>query len=402
MLLLALAVAPGLAICILLLYRDIYNREPPFTLIVSFLLGMCAIIPALMVELAINPYFDKSIASIIINSYLGVALIEEFSKYIALRYYSFGRKSFDEPLDGIIHSVLISMGFATLENIGYVFEHGLSVAFMRMFTSVPAHATFAIIMGYYVGKAKFDLVNRKRFLGYGLLAATFVHGTYDCFLFLLENKWLKQYISELLLVGGALASLIIAVRLSMKLIKLHRLTSQQLFKSAPVWTIRHAGEADLATIRNLALDVWPQTYSGILSPAQINYMLQQIYSVGSLKNQFRDQHQFIIIYNSGVPVGFASYSEVEPSVYKLHKLYILPLHQGRGTGRFALEQIIRDIKPKGATALQLNVNRHNTAKAFYESLGFEVLRSEDIDIGNGFFMNDYVMEKRLVAAYSIS
>ena len=121
-------------------------------------------------------------------------------------------------------------------------------------------------------------------------------------------------------------------------------------------------------------------------------MLQQIYSEKALQQQMDDRHQFILIYNAGIPVGFASYSEIEPTVYKLHKIYVLPVHQGRGTGKFILQQIINDIKPKGATALRLNVNRSNTAKSFYEKMGFTVIRTEDIDIGNGFFMNDYVME----------
>ena len=101
------------------------------------------------------------------------------------------------------------------------------------------------------------------------------------------------------------------------------------------------------------------------------------------------------MYNAGVPIGFASYSEIEPSVYKLHKIYVLTIHQGRGTGRFIMEHIIADILPKGATALQLNVNRNNNAKRFYEKLGFQVIAEEDIDIGDGYFMNDYIMEKKI-------
>ena len=122
-------------------------------------------------------------------------------------------------------------------------------------------------------------------------------------------------------------------------------------------------------------------------------MLNLIYSEQALKKQIQQHHPFIIVYNTGLPVGFASYSETKPAVYKLHKLYVLPSQQGKGTGTFVLEQIMSDIKAKGAVAMQLNVNRNNSAKLFYEKLGFEVIASEDIDIGSGFFMNDYVMEK---------
>jgi GNAT superfamily N-acetyltransferase len=114
-----------------------------------------------------------------------------------------------------------------------------------------------------------------------------------------------------------------------------------------------------------------------------------------------ERHQFIIIYNASVPIGFASYSEIEPTIYKLHKLYIIPIHQGRGTGKFAINQIINDITPHGATALQLNVNRYNNARDFYEKLGFKIIRSEDIDIGNGYFMNDYIMEKEITTTTDV-
>jgi ribosomal protein S18 acetylase RimI-like enzyme len=99
-----------------------------------------------------------------------------------------------------------------------------------------------------------------------------------------------------------------------------------------------------------------------------------------------------------LPVGFASYSEVNPSIYKLHKIYILPNQQGFGIGKQVIDYIIDDIQQRGATALQLNVNRNNPAKNFYEKIGFEVVRSEDGDIGNGYFMNDYIMEKKLQAS----
>lgn len=401
MLLLALAIAPGLAICLYIFYRDAHNREPAINLVMSFFLGMVAIVPAIFVELIAFTYFQKDVISIIISSYLGIGLVEEGSKFIVLRNYCFTRRSFDEPLDGIVYSVMVSMGFATLENVGYTLEHGYTVGFLRMITSVPAHATFAIVMGYYAGKAKFDLVNRNRFLWTGLLGAAFFHGTYNMFIFLTENAWLKQFVSELLLVIGATISLFVAVTLSRKLIYQHRLLSQQLFKTAPILTIRNASVNDVELIRTICMQVWPQTYSSILSRQQIIYMLDQMYSSAALIQQMQERHHFIIIYNASVPIGFASYSEIEPGIYKLHKIYIISIHQGRGTGRFVINQIINDVVPKGATALQLNVNRNNTAKEFYEKLGFKIIRSEDIDIGNGYFMNDYIMEKEIATTEGV-
>ena len=248
MLLLALAIAPGLAICIYIFYRDTHDKEPALNLLMSFFWGMLTIIPALILELSTSGLTDNSIVGIIINAFVFVALAEEFSKYLALRWYSFRQRSFDEPLDGIIYSVMVSMGFATLENIFYAFQFGLSTAMLRIFTAVPAHATFGILMGYYVGKAKFDFVNRKALLFKGVLAATIAHGFYDAFLFMNENTSIHQYISKdlagLLLFAGAISSLVVAVIFSRRLVRLHRLTSQQLHTSKPVLTIRNASKQD--------------------------------------------------------------------------------------------------------------------------------------------------------------
>ena len=395
MLLLALAIAPGLAICIYVLYHDVYNREPAINMIMSFFWGMLCIIPAVFMERLVYPLFGNSIAEIIASAFIAVALIEESAKFLILRTYSFTRRSFDEPLDGIVYSILVSMGFAMVENVFYVQQHGFQVAFLRMFTSVPAHATFAIIMGYYTGKAKFDRKRRTYLLTKGLAGAVLAHGMYDVFLLLGENDWIKQNVSDALLFAGALASLYIAIRLSRKLIRLHHLTSMQLFHGKPDITFRKATDEDILLIKELVVQVWPHTYANILSASQIEYMMDLMYSEAALHQQMKDNHQFLIVYNNGIPIGFASYSEVEPTVYKLHKIYLLPSQQGRGSGRIVIEEIIKDIMPNGATSLILNVNRNNLAKSFYEKMGFEVLRIEDVPIGNGYYMNDYIMELKL-------
>ncbi len=159
--------------------------------------------------------------------------------------------------------------------------------------------------------------------------------------------------------------------------------------------VRKAGIADVPLIRDMAATVWPITYSHILSPGQIRYMMELIYSTSSLQQQVARGHQFIVAYTDETPVAFASYSpkEQNPSIYKLHKIYIMPDRQGKGLGRLLINYVMDDIKP--AACLQLNVNRHNQALHFYERLGFSIIAEEDIDIGNGFFMNDYVMEMKI-------
>lgn len=229
MTLLALAVAPGVVICFYIFYKDMYNREPKLNLLASFIFGALMVIPAALIEQGIMPYFDNTISSTAAFAYIGVAFTEEFCKFIVLRFYSYPKKSFDEPLDGIVYGVLVSMGFATLENISYVYQHGYGTAILRMFLSVPAHATFGVLMGYYAGLAKFKPQKSFVLLVTGLFLATFFHGTFDFFLFLQSTPALDPYISDGLLFIGAIISFIIAVRLSKKLIRQHHFLSHNTF-----------------------------------------------------------------------------------------------------------------------------------------------------------------------------
>jgi RsiW-degrading membrane proteinase PrsW (M82 family) len=232
MTLLALAIAPGLAICIYIFLKDIYNKEPKRLLIASFVLGIISIIPPYFIESGAIGFFDASISSIAIFAYVIVALSEELSKFVILRSFCYTRKTFDEPLDGIVYSVMVSMGFATIENINYVLTHGYGTAFTRMFLSVPAHATFAVVMGYFVGKAKFDPANSFRHMLTGIFWAVFFHGTFDFLIFLQANEEINKYVSDVLLFGGAVGSYFVAIALSRKHIRLHHQLSQQLFKAS--------------------------------------------------------------------------------------------------------------------------------------------------------------------------
>jgi len=165
--------------------------------------------------------------------------------------------------------------------------------------------------------------------------------------------------------------------------------------SEPSISIRLADQDDINTIGFLAQQIWPPTYGEILSAEQLQYMLNLIYSPAALRQQMRD-HQFLILEEDDEPIGFASWSPAtDPSVYKLHKLYVLTGRQGKGLGKTILDFITGDIVPQGARTLHVNVNRHNKAKQFYEKMGFTVIGEEDIDIGNNYFMNDYVMERPL-------
>lgn len=398
--LIALAIAPGLAICLFIFHRDAYNREPKLNLIVSFVLGAAVIIPVYFIERYFHVFPDKSITGTAVSAFLVVALTEELGKFAVLWLYAYPRKSFDEPLDGIVYAVMVSMGFATFENVAYVINadhtgQGYPVAFLRMFLSVPAHATFAVLMGYHAGKAKFNPREQTRLLFTGLGWAVLFHGGYDFCLFLQQSPTAKEYVSNGLLFLGAIVSFIIAIRLSFNHIKEHRRLSQQTYNPTESLSLRRAFPHDIPLIRDLADKIWPEAYNNILSASQVDYMMKLIYNDTALSRQMQQGHEFMIIYDGVEPIGFASVAVFEPQVFKLHKLYILSSYQGKGTGRFAMQELMKMIKRKGGSTLLLNVNRNNPAKIFYEKLGFTVIREEDIDIGEGYFMNDYVMEIKL-------
>jgi GNAT superfamily N-acetyltransferase len=168
--------------------------------------------------------------------------------------------------------------------------------------------------------------------------------------------------------------------------------------------IRQGELEDINSIGFLAQQIWPETYGAILSPEQLQYMMNLFYSPASLRKQMmEDRHQFLIVEQEEEAIGFASWGVAsggvasggllqEPGAYKLHKLYVLPEQQGKGLGRALLQYIFEAIRPDGARTLRLNVNRYNKARQFYERMGFVVVKEEDVAIGNGYFMNDYVME----------
>ena len=230
--LLALAVAPGAAITLYIYSRDKYDREPLKPLLISFLLGMVATAPAIIIQTRLkhelNQFFPGfTIWYFFLLSFILVAGSEEGSKYLMLRFYAYRNKAFNEPFDGIIYSVMISMGFATLENIGYVLEFGFRTGILRMFLSVPSHAAFAVLMGYHVGLAKFDKPRAVQHIIKGLILAIFFHGAFDFFLLLQNNFQVRQHVSNGILISGALVMWYIAIRISIRSIRLHEELSRQ-------------------------------------------------------------------------------------------------------------------------------------------------------------------------------
>jgi ribosomal protein S18 acetylase RimI-like enzyme len=145
--------------------------------------------------------------------------------------------------------------------------------------------------------------------------------------------------------------------------------------------------------------VWPQTYARIISIEQVDYMIQMMYSDAALHQQMKDGHHFFLAELEGKAVGYASFSRTENwTTYKLHKLYVDITLQRRGIGAILLDKITQVIKSDHGKFLQLQVNRNNlSALQFYKKHDFFIIKAIDMEIGNGYFMNDYILQKRLMA-----
>ncbi len=158
-------------------------------------------------------------------------------------------------------------------------------------------------------------------------------------------------------------------------------------------TIRKASPDDAALIQSLALQVFPQTYGSILSQEQISYMMEWMYAPANIRQQMQEGHSFYLLHIHGQPAGYASIEQQAPDLFHLHKLYILPEYHKMHLGKVLFEHIVTAVKTVHPTScrIELNVNRHNSAIGFYEHMGMHRDRQGDFDIGNGFFMNDYIM-----------
>lgn len=158
-----------------------------------------------------------------------------------------------------------------------------------------------------------------------------------------------------------------------------------------------ATPSDFPIITSIAQRTWPNTFAEILSPEQIEYMLEMMYSEAALHEQTSKKgHRFLLLKEEEEAVAYASYEiDYLPGTAKIHKLYCLPATQGKGYGKaliFAVAELVREQRQQ---RLRLDVNYQNKAVGFYHYLGFETVDRIDTNIGQGFLMEDYVMEMEL-------
>ena len=192
---LLIGVVPIALLCLFVYRRDAARPERPLHLLLTFLVGALLALPAFFIEEHLERLGAATATTFVpytLYMFLGVALVEEGLKYAAVIAYPFRRAFFDEPLDGIVYCVFAAMGFATFETVYYATMLPWEAMAVRAGLAVPAHAAFAMIAGYFLGRARVepDGGNRTRLVALGLLWSVVAHGLYDWFIFNPYAEWL--------------------------------------------------------------------------------------------------------------------------------------------------------------------------------------------------------------------
>lgn len=158
-------------------------------------------------------------------------------------------------------------------------------------------------------------------------------------------------------------------------------------------SIRKASTEDIALIRALAEVVFPATYTPLLPAGQVPFMMEWMYSEESLERQMAEGHTYYIAYADHKPCGYLSVERQGEQLFHLQKIYVLPDHQGQGVGERLFQQAITHVREVGTlpATMELNVNRENRAVGFYLKMGMHHARTVDVAIGDGYYMNDYIM-----------
>lgn len=161
-----------------------------------------------------------------------------------------------------------------------------------------------------------------------------------------------------------------------------------------MFSITKANTDHCPLIHQMAQIAFRDTYQEILSAPQMEYMMEWMYSIDHLTQQMMiENHVYFIAYFNEQPCGYMSVQQQDGDMFHLQKIYVLPMFKGKGIGKALLQKAISYVKEvhPAPCMLELNVNRNNSAVSFYEHMGLKRLREGDFDIGNGYFMNDYIM-----------
>ncbi|MEW4306924.1 glutamic-type intramembrane protease PrsW [Rossellomorea marisflavi] len=184
---LSAGIAPGLALLSYFYLRDEYDAEPVALVFKAFLFGVIITFPIMFLQYVLD--VEGFVTSNFSTAYLSSGFLEEFFKWFILIVVIYQHVHFDEPYDGIIYGASVSLGFATVENILYLVANGVEYAFGRALLPVSSHALFGVLMGYYLGKAKFSPEEGKvKWMIMSIFLPIILHGTYN-YIFLSEKNW---------------------------------------------------------------------------------------------------------------------------------------------------------------------------------------------------------------------
>jgi ribosomal protein S18 acetylase RimI-like enzyme len=156
---------------------------------------------------------------------------------------------------------------------------------------------------------------------------------------------------------------------------------------------------DIPLIQEIADRTWNESFKAVISQKQVDYMLARMYTYDVLSYQMAEGKQvFLLVHEEEQCAGFASYelNANETNITRLHKLFVLPELQKSGAGSILLDEVISIAREHRNESIHLSVNRQNPAVDFYLSRGFEILEEDDIEIGEGFVLKDYIMELKFV------
>ncbi|WP_240666568.1 glutamic-type intramembrane protease PrsW [Longirhabdus pacifica] len=200
------ALAPGIALMLYFYLKHEYT-SPPFQLILRlFVAGVLIVLPVVIIQRGLILWVGQGVA---VNAFIVSALVEEFLKWFILYYLVYTHSSFDEPSDGIVYAVSVSLGFATLENILYAWslDASITVMMLRALLPVSGHALFAVTMGYYLALSKFDVAGTKKYMyvGLSILSPVLWHGSFNYINMSQYNVWMHAIIIPFMLFLWALS-----------------------------------------------------------------------------------------------------------------------------------------------------------------------------------------------------
>ncbi|WP_025027697.1 glutamic-type intramembrane protease PrsW [Caldalkalibacillus mannanilyticus] len=182
------AIAPGIALLSFFYLKKKYDHGPIMMVIRVFLFGVLLVFPTMVLQYTLKEGLELTP---IAQSFFIAAMLEEFLKWFVLFFIAIPNVEMEERYDGIIYSTAVSLGFATLENMMYLWFYGVQEALMRALLPVSSHALFGVIMGYYIGKAMFaEQRMKKKWLLYSLFIPIFLHGIYNYLLVIGSGRWL--------------------------------------------------------------------------------------------------------------------------------------------------------------------------------------------------------------------